>query len=247
MNNVTILGCGSAKPTRTNTPSSQVVEMRDKQFLVDAGEGAQIALQQMGLRTNRLDHIFISHLHGDHCFGLLGLLSTWGMLGRTRSITIHAYRDLQRLLTPLLNYFCQGMDYEVRFHDIDPAHKEVIYEDRTLTVSSLPLKHRVPCCGFLFEEKKRQRHIIKEMIDVYSIPLSDIPAIKEGADFVCPDGRVVENRHLTTEPSAPQRYAYCSDTAYNERLIEWIEGVDCLYHEATYTEDKAASAKAAAE
>lgn len=243
MNNITILGCGSAKPTRTNTPSSQVVEMCDKQFLVDVGEGAQITMRQMGLRTNRLDHIFISHLHGDHCFGLLGLLSTWGMLGRTRSITIHAFHDLQKLLKPLLDYFCQAMDYEVRFHDINPASHEVIYQDRTLTVSSLPLKHRVPCCGFLFEERQRLRHIKKDMIDLYDIPLARIPEIKEGADFVCSDGRVIENQYLTTEPKEPQRYAYCSDTAYNERLIPWIEGVDCLYHEATYTQEQEASAK----
>ena len=155
---VTILGAGSAKPTRELTPSGQVLQMCDKQFMIDCGEGTQLSIAQMGLRIPRLDHIFLSHLHGDHCFGLIGLISTWGMLGRTKSLTIHAYKDLETLMRPLLDYFCQGMEYEVRFENINPNKQEVIYEDRTLTVKSLPLKHKVPCCGFLFEEKQRLPH-----------------------------------------------------------------------------------------
>ena len=234
MNQLTILGCGSAKPTKTNTPSSQIVELSDKQFLVDVGEGAQITMQRMGVHTNRLDHIFLSHLHGDHCFGLLGLLSTWGMTGRTRSICIHAHADLEKLLAPLLSYFCQEMPYEVRFHAINPNHHEVIYDDRTLTVTSLPLKHKVPCCGFLFEQKERLRHIKGELIEHFRIPLCEVPRIKEGADFTTDDGRVIPNEQLTTPATPPIRYAYCSDTMYSERIVPWIEGIDYLYHEATY-------------
>lgn len=240
---LTILGCGSAKPTKSNQPSSQVLEMRDKQFLIDCGEGAQIRLQQLAIRTARLNNIFISHLHGDHCFGLIGLLSTWGMLGRTRDITIHAHKDLERLMRPLLDYFCEGMLYDVKFNHIDPYKHQKIYDDKSLTVTTLPLKHRVPCCGFLFEEKEREPHIIREMIDAYEIPLSEIPRIKAGADFLTADGRLIKNQYLTSPADKPYRYAYCSDTAYNERLIEMIEGVDCLYHEATYTNDFAVRAK----
>ena len=240
---VTILGCGSAKPTRTMSPSAQVLEMRDKQFLIDCGEGTQITMQRIGVRQNRLNNIFISHLHGDHCFGLIGLLSTWGMLGRTRDVTIYAQPDLERLLRPLIQYHCTDMGYEVRFHHINPQKSEVIYEDRTMTVKTLPLKHRVPCCGFLFEEKPREPHIIKEMIDTYQIPLVRIPEIKAGADFITTDGRIVKNQYLTTPPTPPKRYAYCSDTAYYEKLIPLIEGIDLLYHEATYNEEWASHAK----
>lgn len=234
---LTILGAGSAKPTKTLSPSGQILHMSDKQFMIDCGEGTQISIAQMGLRISRLDNIFISHLHGDHCFGLLGLLSTLGMLGRTRSLTIHAYRDMEKLLKPLLDYFCQVMSYEVRFNHINPSKHEIIYEDRTLTVKSLPLKHRVPCCGFLFEQKQRQPHIIADMIKAYDIPLAQIPHIKAGADFITSDGKVIANNRLTTPAAPPFRYAYCSDTAYNEKLIELLYGVDCLYHEATYTDE----------
>ena len=242
-NTLTILGCGSAKPTRTNTPSSQLVEIDAKQFLVDVGEGAQITMQRIGLRTSRLDHIFISHLHGDHCFGLLGLLSTWGMTGRTRSVCLHAHPDLERLMRPLLDYFCTEMPFEIRFEAFNPNHHEVIYDDRTLTVTSLPLKHKVPCCGFLFKEKQRLPHIKGELIDVYNIPLSEVPRIKEGADFLTADGRLIPNAVLTTPAAKPLSYAYCSDTMYSERLIPWIEGVDVLYHEATYLHEDISKAK----
>ncbi|MBR1807814.1 MAG: ribonuclease Z [Paludibacteraceae bacterium] len=235
-NSVVILGAGSAKPTRQLSPSGQVLQMCDKQFLIDCGEGTQISIAQMGLHIARLDNIFISHLHGDHCFGLIGLLSTLGMTGRTRSLTIHAHKDLQKLLTPLMEYHCQGMPYEIRFNNINPGKNEVIYEDRTLTVSTLPLKHKVPCCGFLFEEKQRLPHIRKDMIEAYSIPLNKIQEIKQGADFLTEDGRLIPNDRLTSPANRPFRYAYCADTAYYPRLAELIQGVDCLYHEATFTE-----------
>lgn len=232
-----ILGAGSAKPTKILTPSGQVLQMCDKQFLIDCGEGTQINMEKMGLRTPRLDHIFISHTHGDHCFGLPGLLSTWGMLGRTRSITIHAQPDLERLLRPWLDYFCTDMSYEVRFHHINPAKHEVIYEDRTLTVTTLPLKHKVPCCGFLFQEKQRPPHIRKELIEQYSIPIAEIAKIKDGGDFLMADGITIPNADLTYPSEPPYSYAYCSDTAYSEKLIPLVAGVNCLYHEATFSDE----------
>ncbi|HET7733260.1 MAG TPA: ribonuclease Z [Paludibacter sp.] len=235
---LSILGCGSALPTHKNFPTSQLLEIRDKQFLIDCGEGTQIRMRQMNIRTNRLGHIFISHLHGDHCFGLIGLISTFGMLNRTAELHIHAQADLEKILQPQLDYFCSDLPYKVIFHIINPRKHQLIYEDRSVSVFSIPLKHRVPCCGFLFEEKPRDRHIIREMIDFYHIPTWRIPKIKQGEDFVTEEGEVIPSAQLTTASEAPKRFAYCSDTAYSEKIIPIIEGVDCLYHEATFMEDE---------
>ena len=235
---LTILGCGSALPTRKNFPSSQLLEIRDKQFLIDCGEGTQIRMRQMGLKTNRLGHIFISHLHGDHCFGLIGLISSFGMLNRTADLHIHAQADLEKIMEIQLLYFCADLPYNVIFHTINPRKHELIFEDRSVQVFSIPLKHRVPCCGFLFEEKPRDRHIIRDMIDFYNIPTWRIPKIKQGEDFVTEEGEVIPNELLTIASDAPKRFAYCSDTAYSEKIIPIIEGVDCLYHEATFMEEE---------
>lgn len=192
----------------------------------------------MGVKANRLGHIFISHLHGDHCFGLMGLISTFGMLNRTAELHIHAQADLEKILTPQLRYFCTDMSFEVVFHTVNPRKHELIYEDRSVQVFSIPLKHRVPCCGFLFEEKPRDRHIIRDMIDFYHIPTWRIPKIKQGEDFETEDGEIIPNDQLTVAGELPKRFAYCSDTAYSEKIIPIIEGVDCLYHEATFMDDE---------
>lgn len=231
-------------PTLQNSPSGQVLEMCDKQFLIDCGEGIQLTMRQMALHVPRLYNIFISHLHGDHCFGLLGLISTWGMLGRKQDLHIYAHADLEKLLRPLLDYHCADLDYKVIFHHINPRRHEVIYEDNTLTVTTLPLKHHVPTCGFLFEEKSRGRHINQAQMERYKVPLCAIPTLKEGGDYITETGEVISNAELTTPPSKTFRYAYCSDTAFKPSLAAQIEGVDCLYHEATYTEAFADRAKA---
>jgi ribonuclease Z len=225
-------------PTRKNFPSSQLLEIRDKQFLIDCGEGTQIRMCQKGIKANRLGHIFISHLHGDHCFGLMGLISTFGMLNRTAELHIHAQPDLEKLLKPHLLYFCTDLTFNIIFHTINPRKHEMIYEDRSVQVFSIPLKHRVPCCGFLFEEKPRDRHIIRDMIDFYHIPTWRIPKIKQGEDFMTEEGEIIPNALLTTASEPPKRFAYCSDTAYSEKIIPIIQGVDCLYHEATFMEDE---------
>jgi ribonuclease Z len=235
---ITILGCGSAMPTRKNFPSSQLLEIRDKQYLIDCGEGTQIRMGQMGVKTNRLGHIFISHLHGDHCFGLMGLISTFGMLNRTAELHIHAQPDLEKIMQPQLHYFCADLPFKVIFHNINPRKNELIFEDRSIQVFSIPLKHRVPCCGFLFEEKPRDRHIIREMIDFYQIPTWRIPKIKQGEDFETEEGEIIPNDQLTKAGNPPKRFAYCSDTAYSEKIIPIIKDVDCLYHEATFMEDE---------
>ena len=169
-----ILGCGSALPTTKHFLTSQVLNLRDKLYMVDCGEGCQMQFRSMHLRFNRLNHIFISHLHGDHCFGLLGLLSTLNLLGRTGELVIHAHPDAEEIFRPLLNYFCKELAYTVLFNAVNPNQSELIFEDRTVKVYSIPLKHRIPTCGFLFEELPKNNHIIREMIDFYKVPVSQL-------------------------------------------------------------------------
>lgn len=240
---VNILGCGSALPTTRHFSSSQVVNIREKLFMIDCGEGAQLQLRRSKLKFTRLNHIFISHLHGDHCFGLMGLISTFGLLGRTATLHIYAHKELERLLAPQLEFFCKGMTYEVAFHAIDPSKAEVIYDDRSVSVSTIPLKHRIPTCGFLFQEKKTPNHIIRDMVDFYQVPVFELNRIKNGEDYVCPDGTIVPN-HRLTRPSAPARsYAYCSDTICLPSIVPQIQGVDLLFHEGTFAQVDAARAK----
>lgn len=233
---VNILGCGSALPTTRHFASSHVLNIREKLFMIDCGEGTQLQLRRSNLKFSRLNHIFISHLHGDHCFGLMGLLSTFDLLGRTAAMHIHAHPDLESILKMELDYFCKKMDYEVVFHPINPEITETIYEDRSVSVTTIPLRHRVPTCGFLFSEKKTPDHIKRDMIDFYEIPLCDINRIKNGEDYVMPDGTVIPNQRLTTPSDTPRKYAYCSDTLYLRKVIEQIKGVDLLYHEATFAD-----------
>lgn len=165
-----ILGCGSALPTLRHNPSAQVVEIREKQFLVDCGEGTQLQMRRSKIGFNRLCAVFISHIHGDHCFGLIGMLSSFGLLGRTMPLAIYAPKELKPVLDMLLETFCNDFDYEIQFHAVDTKKRTVIYEDRSLTVESIPLKHREPCAGFLFREKPTLPHIRRDMIDFYHIP-----------------------------------------------------------------------------
>ena len=235
-----ILGCGSALPTTRHFPTSQ---MRDKLFMIDCGEGAQLQFRKSHLKFSRLNHIFISHLHGDHCFGLLGLISTLNLLGRTAELHIHSPKGLETLLTPMLDFFNRQMTYKVLFHEFDTKEPMQIYEDRSLTVTTIPLRHRMPCCGFLFAEKRRPNHIIREMVDFYQVPVYELNRIKNGADYVTPEGKTVSN-NLLTRPSAPSRsYAYCSDTIYLPSIVEQIKGVDLLFHEATFANEDAPRAK----
>lgn len=242
--NINILGCGSALPTTRHLPTSQVVDLRDKLYMIDCGEGTQLQMRRMRIRFNRLNHIFISHLHGDHCFGLPGLLSTLGLLGRTASITIHAHKDIDLYMRPVLEVFCQGLLFEVNFNFIDPYQHALIMEDRSVRVYSIPLKHRIPTCGFLFVEKPREAHIIREMVDFYRVPVKALKEIKQGEDFVTEEGEVIPNERLTRPAAPPKKYAYCSDTMFNPDILPIIEGVDLLYHEATFAEDEKIRAKA---
>ena len=234
---VHILGCGSALPTLHHNASAQVVEIRGKLFLVDCGEGTQVQLRRSRLRFTKISAVFITHLHGDHCFGLIGMLSTFGLLGRTARLAIYAPAALEDMLKQQMQLFCHDFDYEVDFHAVDTCQQQVVYEDRSLTVETIPLEHRMPCCGYLFREKPSLPHIRRDMIDFYDIPTSQINNIKAGADWTTPDGEVVSNERLV-EPAEPARsYAYCSDTRYIPTLPARIKGVSTLYHESTYGED----------
>ena len=238
-----ILGCGSALPTLRHFSSMQVVECRGKLFMIDCGEGAQLQIRRSGLSFERLGHIFISHIHGDHCFGLIGLISTFGLLGRTATLNVHAPAELQPMLQAQLDlFFNYDIGYKVEFHPVDTTQQQVIYEDRSLTVESIPLEHRMPCCGCLFREKPTLPHIRRDMIDMYEIPISQINNIKSGLGYTLPDGTYIEHERLVTEADKPRSYAYCSDTRYMPRLHEMISGVDTLYHESTYAHDKLESA-----
>ena len=234
---VHILGCGSALPTLRHFPSSQIVEVREKLFMVDCGEGAQMQLRRCHVRFTKVGHVFISHMHGDHCFGLIGMISTFGLLGRTATLHIHANELLGDMIKRQMDLFCHDLGYEVEFHPIDATRREVIYEDRSLTVETIPLVHRLPTCGFLFREKPLLPHIRREKIDFYGIPISQIQNIKNGADWIMEDGTVIPNSQLVTPADEPRSYAYCSDTRYMPELHLQLKGVTTLYHESTYGED----------
>lgn len=238
-----VLGCGSALPTTRHFPTSQIVNVRDKLFMIDCGEGAQLQFRKSRLKFSRLNHIFISHLHGDHCFGLLGLISTLNLLGRTAELHIHSPKGLEDLMIPMLDFFNRQMTYRVLFHEFGTKEAAVVYEDSSLTVTTIPLRHRMPCCGFLFAEKPGPNHILRDMIDFYQVPVYELNRIKNGADYVTPEGEVIPNARLTRPSAAPRRYAYCSDTIYLPSVTEQIKGVDLLFHEATFAEDAAPRAK----
>ncbi len=238
-----ILGCGSALPTTRHLATSQVIDLRDKLYMIDCGEATQVQMRRMHIKFSRLNHIFISHLHGDHCFGLPGLISTLGMLGRNGELVIHGPKEVEEYMRPILDLFCKGLPYEIRFNAVDTTTSGLVMEDRSLSVYSIPLKHRIPCCGYLFVEKSKEAHIIREMVDFYQVPVRCMQDIKRGADYVTPEGEVISNARLTRPADPPRRYAYCSDTAFVPEIIPLIEGVDLLYHEATFMACDAARAK----
>lgn len=241
---LTILGSGSALPFCDRFNCCQILKVGDeKQYMIDCGEGAQILIRKMGLRPDRIGHIFISHLHGDHCFGLLPLISTMAMLGRLRPLTIHAHADLQKMLEPEIDYYCQNMSYEVLFAPLNPRQHTVVFEDSTVRVTSIPLKHSLPTCGFLFEEKSRGRHIAREKADFYKVPVCYFQKLRNGDDVTLMDGTVVKNEWVTTPADKTKCYAYCSDTLYREQVVDMVRGVNCLYHEATYKDSEEARAK----
>lgn len=235
---VHILGCGSALPTTRHNASSQVVRIGNKQFMIDCGEGTQLQLRKSHLHFSFINHIFISHLHGDHCFGLIGMISTFGLLGRNAPLHIYAHPMLQKIIQPQMDFFCKELPYHVEFHNIDPTQHKIIYEDKSITVETLPQKHRIPCCGFLFKEKPKKRHIIGEMMEYYNIPTYLRQGIKDGDDFTTPDGQIIPNDRLTRDADPSRSYAYCSDTLPCPENKIYLNDINLLYHEATFAESE---------
>ena len=211
--------------------------------MVDCGEGAQMQFRRSHIHFSKLNAIFISHMHGDHCFGLMGLLSTLGMLGRTSKLRIYAPKEYAILFRQQVEFFMQTMEYEMEMIPVDTEKQQIIYEDHSLTVETVPLQHRVPCCGFIFREKPTLPHIRRDMIDYYGIPVSQINNIKNGADWTNEDGDMIPNARLVQPADSPRSYAYCSDTRFVPGLKEKVKGVTVLYHESTYTSDQEDRAK----
>lgn len=240
---VHILGCGSALPTLKHNPSSQIVEIRGKCFLIDCGEGTQTQLRRSKIKFTRISAVFISHVHGDHCFGLIGMVSTFGMLGRTAPLHIYAPAGFSNIMKMQIDFFCKDLEYEVVFHDVDTNANNIIYEDRSLTVETVPLSHRVPCCGFIFREKQTLPHILRDMTDYYKVPVSQFNNIKNGVDWVDEEGNVIPYTRLTTPSELARSYAYCSDTKYLPMLHECLKDVCVLYHESTYSKEDEDMAK----
>lgn len=236
---LTILGCGSATPSPKHYTSSQVVNIREKLFMIDCGDGTQIQIRRARQAFAKINHIMISHLHGDHCFGLMGIISSFGLLGRTAPLYIHAPEEMWQILKPELDFYCKELEFPVEFQGFDPHRIQTIYDDRSVSVETIPLRHRIPCAGFLFKEKPTSDHLNREMADFYGVPTWDFSRIKDGGDFTMPDGTVIPHSRLTT-PSAPTRtYAYCCDTEYNPAMTEQIKGASLIYHDCTYSNDDA--------
>lgn len=233
--NVTILGCGSAKPTLRHQPSSQIVNHGGTLYMIDCGEGTQMQLVKCGFRQGKLRHVFISHSHGDHCLGLIPMLSSFALEGRSYDLNIYAPSDLIEFLQNQISFFIHNASFEIIFHSIDCQHPTVIHTDSNLKVTAFPLDHRVPCYGFLFQENMGERHIKKDCITQYHIPYDRIKEIKCGADYTLSNGVVIPNADLTDPPASARSYAYCSDTRPVMRWAELLNGVDLLYHEATYS------------
>lgn len=233
---VDILGCGSATPTVRHTPSCQVIDFRDRLMMVDCGEGAQLAFRRMRLRFSRLEHIFISHLHGDHFLGLPGLLSTLALHDTGGEITVHTFEEGADILRRIMAVFCRDTPFRINYHIIRPE-AAVVYSDHALTVETVPLYHRVPTVGYVFREKPKPRHIDGDAVRFFGVPVSQMQAIRAGADFLTPDGRTIPNERLTRPADPAMSYAYCSDTAFDPRLAEAVRGVDTIFHESTYLAD----------
>ena len=211
--------------------------------MLDCAEGTQMQLRKTHLHFSKLSRVFISHLHGDHCFGLIGMISTFGLLGRTASLHIHAHEALRPILEEQIAFFTHDLGYEVVFHAVDTTQQAVVYEDGSITVETIPLEHRMPTCGYLIREKPLLPHIRPDMLEAYDIPRSQINNIKMGADWTTPDGDVIPNARMVIPADPPRSYAYCSDTRYIPTLHEQLRGVNTLYHESTYGDDKILSAE----
>ena len=235
---VTILGCGSATPTLVRNPTSQVVNIMERYMMIDCAEGTQLQLRKYKVAFQKIDHIFISHLHGDHYLGLVGLISSFHLFGRSKTLHVYGPKDLEQIIFGQLKASKTFLCYHVEFHPLENDSSELIFEDALIEVFTIPLKHRIYCNGFLFKEKTKERRLSKQLIEKYSIPVEIMPKLKKGEDW---EG--IENDKLTLPANKSRSYAYCSDTCYSESIIPLVQDVDLLYHEATFLDDMKDRAK----
>lgn len=232
---LTIIGNNSAIPAHGRWPTSQIVAIRDQHFLVDCGEGTQTRLQQQGIGWSRIHHIFISHLHGDHYYGLIGLLTSMNLLGRTQELHLYAAPELEEILQLQINISGGKLNYPLHFHSIDNAGEHrVLLDDKYFKVTCFPVAHRIPCHGFIFTAKNSGRKLLPEKCAAYDIPSSFFGQIKEGADYIDATGKVIANALLTENPLPELTYAFCADTVYDEQIIPYIQDCHTIYHEATF-------------
>jgi len=240
---LTILGSSSALPTSDRFLTAQVLNVNERFFLIDCGEGTQIQLRKCKIPFARIQHIFISHLHGDHVFGLPGLLSTFNLLGRVNDLHIYAHNSLKQIMNQFLGQFYTNLGFKLIYHSLDEENFSRIYEDKSLEVFSFPLKHRIACNGFLFKEKPKMKNIRKEVITTFNIPIKEIVRIKNGADFITEEGEIISNKVLTIEPPKSKSYAFVTDTNFLPDIAEAIKNVDMLYHESTFLQEDEELAK----
>jgi len=234
---VTILGSSSATPIFNRNPTAQVLNINERLYLVDCAEGTQQQMLRFDVKASRIDYIFISHLHGDHYLGLVGLLSSMHLNGRTKPLQIFCPPPLKEIIDLQLKYSETTLQYPIEFIFTKADASEVILDNQDIVVETIPLDHRIPCTGFLFRQKKRLRKIIKDKIEELNIPVQYFTAIKKGKDYEAADGTIYKNDTLTTDSEEPKSYAYCSDTLYNPKYFAQIHGVSLLYHEATFLND----------
>lgn len=234
---VTILGSGSATPTLLRNPTSQYVYLNERHILIDCGEGTQLQLRRNKIKFSKISHILISHLHGDHYLGLMGLISSFHLLGRKKELHIFGPKPLKDLIKQNLKASGTYLKYPVFIHEIDTKEPQILFEDNVLSVSCFPLKHRVPCMGFRIQEKEREFSIDKEAIKKYDIKIEQIKDLKRGMDLTLSNGEIIPNERLTLPKIEPRSYAYCSDTSYAESIVPYIANVSTLYHESTFLDD----------
>lgn len=234
---VTILGSNGAIPAYNRYPTSQFVNYNGQGFLLDCGEGTQMQMSKYNIKRGKLDHIFITHIHGDHFFGLMGILTSFNLNYREHPLHIYGYPGIEEIVRTYFKHAQTILRYEIIFHPVVADEPKIIYETSALTVETIILKHRIPTIGFLFREKVGPRKILADKLEQYQIPVHEIMKIKGGEDFTAADGRVIPNTELTHDPAPPRSYAFCTDTAYTEWFIEQIRGVDVLYHEATFVHE----------
>jgi ribonuclease Z len=240
---LTILGCYAATPRTITNPTSQVLEIKNRMFLIDCGEGTQVQLRKNKIKFSKINHIFISHLHGDHFFGLIGTISTFALLGRTTDLHIYGPKGVKEIITLQLRLSNSWTTYNLFFHELESNQSEVIFEDNKVVVKTIPLKHRVYTNGFLFQEKPGERKLNIDAAQQYDIHTAYYQKIKNGGDITLDNGNVIENEKLSFDPIPPMSYAFCSDTVYNEDIIPIIQNVDVLYHETTFLQSEEALAQ----